>query len=83
MDPIETYVDALRILAKTHQANRVVLIERNISRYLQMLSGRKERGLLIEQLRVAINNEEAEWREGEDWSVAKECVRSLLREITS
>jgi hypothetical protein len=53
MDPLTTYIDALRTLAKTHGPSRVVLIERNIDRYLQMESGGKERGL--ERLRVAIH----------------------------
>ena len=81
MDPLTTYIDALRILAKTHGSGRVVLIKRNIDRYLQIESGRKERGL--ERLRVAIHNEEVERREGEDWSVAKNYVRSLLRRMVS
>ena len=75
-DPLRTYVKALRVLAKMHDPNRVVLIERNIDRYLQMESGGKDRGL--ERLRVAIHNEEAERREGEDWGVARDYVRSLL-----
>jgi hypothetical protein len=77
MDQLKTYVDALCILAKTQDPNRVVLIARNIDRYLKMDSGGKERGL--ERLRVAIHNEEAERREGEDWSIAKDYVRSLLQ----
>jgi hypothetical protein len=80
MDPLSTYIDALRLLARRHDPNRVVLIERNIDRYLQMESSEKERGL--ERLRVAIHNEEVERREGEDWSVAKEYVRSLLHKMT-
>jgi len=80
MYPLKTYIDALCVLAKTHNPNRVVSIERNIDRYLQTESGGKERGL--ERLRVAIHNEEAERREGEDWSVAKEYVRSLLHRMT-
>lgn len=79
--PLRTYIDALRVLAKTHDPNRVVLIKRNIDRYLQMESGGKERGL--ERLRVAIHNEEVERREAEDWSVAKNYVRSLLRKMVS
>jgi hypothetical protein len=81
LDALETYIDALRALAKPHEANRVVLIERNIDRYLQMESGRKQRGHLVEQLRVIINNEEAERRQGEDWSIAKNYVQSLLRKM--
>jgi hypothetical protein len=40
-DQLKTYIDALRVLAKTHDPNRVALIERNIDRYLQMESGGK------------------------------------------
>jgi hypothetical protein len=54
-DPLRTYFDALRVLAKTHDPNRVVSIKRNIDRYLQMESGGRERGL--ERLRAAIHNE--------------------------
>jgi hypothetical protein len=78
-DPLGTYIDALRVLAKTHDPNRVALIERNIDRYLKMESGGKER--MLERLRIAIQNEEAERREGEDWSVARDYVRSLLRRM--
>jgi hypothetical protein len=76
MDRLRTYIDALRVLARTNDPNRVVLIERNIDNYLDTESRRRERSL--ELLRVAINNEEAERREGEDWSMAKDYVRSLL-----
>jgi hypothetical protein len=79
--PLRTYVDALRLLARTHDPDRVALIERNIDRFLRMESGGKERGL--ERLRVAIHNEEAERREDEDWSIAREYVRSLLRRMVS
>jgi hypothetical protein len=79
-DLLRTYFDALRVLAKTHDPNRVVSIKRNIDRYLQIERGGKERGL--ERLRIAIHNEEAERREGEDWGVARDYVRSLLRRIT-
>jgi hypothetical protein len=68
-------MDALRVLARTNDLNRVVLIERNINEYLRTESGGKERGL--ERLRVAIHNEEVEGRRGEDWGMAKEYVRSL------
>jgi len=64
-DPLRTYIDALRLLSRTHDANRVVLIERNIDRYLKMESGGKATARA----------------EGEDWSVAREYVRSLLRRM--
>jgi hypothetical protein len=75
MDRLGTYMDALRVLARTNDPNRVVLIERNINEYLRTEFGGKERGL--ERLRVAIHNEEVERRRGEDWGMAKEYVRSL------
>ena len=37
----------------------------------------------LERLRRAIHFEELERREGEDWSVAREYVRSLLRRMAS
>jgi len=36
----------------------------------------------LERLRRAIHYEELERRDGEDWSIAKEYVRSLLRRMT-
>ena len=60
--------------------NRAELIERNVDRYLKDEIGGRQRAL--ERLRVAIHNEEAERREGEDWSIAREYVRSLLRSMT-
>jgi hypothetical protein len=80
IDHVETYIDALRVLARTRDPNRVVLIERNMDRYLKMEGGGSERGL--ERLRVAIHNEEAERREGEDWSVARDYIRVLLHRMT-
>jgi hypothetical protein len=80
MDRLKTYVDALRVLARTKDPNRVDLVKRNIDNYLKTETGAKERAL--ERLRVAIHNEEAERREREDWSVARDYVRSLLRRMT-
>ena len=68
-------MDALRNLARTDVPNRAELIERNVDRYLKDEIGGRQRAL--ERLRQAIHNEEAERRGGEDWSVAKDHVRSL------
>jgi hypothetical protein len=76
MNRLGTCMDALRILARTNDLSRVVLIERNIDGYLKTEIGGKERA--FELLRRAIHNEEVEKREGEDWSIAKEYVPSLL-----
>jgi hypothetical protein len=75
-----TYMDALGNLARTDVPNRAELIKRNVDRYLKDEIGRQQRAL--ERLRQAIHNEETELREGEDWSVAKDYVRSLQNMIS-
>ena len=75
---LRTYIDALRILAKSDPPDRV-LIEKNVDLYLE--EGPKGRAL--EDLRAAIHNEESERREGEDWSIAGEYVHSLLQQTKS
>jgi|HubBroStandDraft_4_1064222.scaffolds.fasta_scaffold797769_1 hypothetical protein len=71
---LKTYTDALRELARSDSPDRGIAIRKNID--LCLTEGEKE--LLLEGLRCAINNEESEGREGEDWSTAREYVRSLL-----
>jgi len=51
-------------------------IEKNIEEYLNAEPGSERPAL--ERLRDAIGDEEAEKREGEDWSIAKNFVRSWL-----
>ena len=41
------------------------------------------RNRALEDLRSAIHNEESEWREGEDWSIAGQYVHSLLQQTKS
>jgi len=60
-------MDALRNLDRTEAPNRTELIKRNVDRYVKDEIGGRQRAL--ERLRQAID--------GEDWSVAKDCVRSL------
>jgi hypothetical protein len=71
---------ALRVLARSKGPYRDLLIERHIDQYLKNDPVSLAHGL--ERLRVAIHNEEAERREGEDWSIAKDYVRSQLRKMT-
>ena len=78
-DRFVTYMDALRNLAKTDVPNRAELIVRNVDLYLKDEIGGRQRAL--ERLRQAIHNEETERREGEDWSVAKDYVRSLHNRV--
>ncbi|PWT82629.1 MAG: hypothetical protein C5B58_07880 [Acidobacteria bacterium] len=71
----------LRVLASSNNPHRQRLIEREIDKYLQRDPLGFARGL--ERLRVAIHDEEAKLREGEDWSVAQDYVRQLLHGMTS
>jgi lipase chaperone LimK len=68
-------IEALRVLARTNEPNRAVLIERNIEDYLKTAGSEKPS---LERVRDAIEREEAEKRQGEDWSIAKDYVRSRL-----
>jgi hypothetical protein len=70
---------ALRVLASSKAAHRHRLIETEIDEYLK--NDPLSLARRLERLRVAIQNEEAKLREGEDWGVAKEYVRSLLRRM--
>ena len=72
-------MDALRNLARTDVPNRAELIRRNVDRYVNDEIGGRQRAL--ERLRQVIHNEETERRDGEDWSVAKDYVRSLTNVI--
>jgi hypothetical protein len=74
-------VAALRVLARSKAPLRHRLIELEIDQYLKNDPLSFAHGL--ERLRLAIQNEEAERREGEDWSVAREYVRSLLHGMTN
>ena len=72
---------ALRGLAKSENPRRKVLIERHIDDYLR--TDPFSIAHALERLRRAIHYEEFRRREGEDWSVAKDYVRSLLHRMTS
>jgi hypothetical protein len=80
MDRLQICMDALRVLARTNDPNRVVLIERQINDYLDAEIGGKERSLA--RLRKAIHDEATEGRQGEEWSIASDYVRSRLRGMT-
>jgi hypothetical protein len=57
------------------------IIERRIDDYLRTDPVSRAHGL--ERLRNAIQHEESEQRDGEDWSAVKVYVRELLRAIAS
>ena len=79
MDPLQQLVETLRVLARTNEPNRVVLIEKAVNEYLNDKAGIAR--LSLERLCNAIDREEAEKRRGEDWSVAKDYVLSRLRRL--
>ena len=68
MNLLRLHIEALRVLARTNEPNRAVLIERNIEDYLKT-SGSERASL--ERLRDAIEREEAERRQDEDWDHSK------------
>jgi hypothetical protein len=70
---------ALRILAKSKGSHHSVWIERPIDEYLR--NDPFSLAHALERLRRAIHNEEAQHREDEDWSPAREYVRTLLHRI--
>jgi predicted Zn-dependent protease len=70
---------ALRVLASSKDPHRHLLIERNIDDYLRTHPVSLAHAL--ERLRRAIHYEELQRRKGEDWSIAKEYIRLLLRRM--
>ncbi len=79
MDRLQQLVEILRLLARTNEPNRVVLIEKTINEYLNDKAGIVR--LSLERLCTAIDREEAERRPIEDWSLAKDYVHSRLRRL--
>ncbi len=79
MDQVQQLVETLRVLARTNEPNRVVLIEKAINEYLNDKAGIAR--LSLERLCDAIDREEAEKRSAEDWSIAKGYVLSRLRRL--
>ena len=71
---------ALRVLASSKGGHRDVLIERHIDDYLR--ADPISLAHALERLRKAIRYEQLQKRKGEDWSVAKDYVRPLLRRMT-
>ena len=79
MDQLRRLVETLRVLARTHEPNRVVLIEEAIDEYLSDKVGIVR--LSLERLCNAIDREEAEKRSPEDWSIAKNYIHSRLQRL--
>jgi hypothetical protein len=72
---------ALRAQAKSTASHRTTIIERRIDNYLRADPVGPTHAL--ERLRRAIQIEEAEQRDDEDWGLVKDYVRLLLNRIAS
>jgi hypothetical protein len=79
MDRLQQLIETLRVLARTNEPNRAVLIEKAVNEYLNDKAGIV--ALSLGRLCDAIDREEAEKRPIEDWSIAKDYVRSRLRRL--
>ena len=79
MDQLQQLVETLRVLARTNEPNRVALIEKAVNEYLNDKAGIVR--LSLERVCDAIDREEAEKRPVEDWSIAKDYIRSRLRRL--
>jgi hypothetical protein len=79
MDKLQQLVEALRVLARTQEPDRMALVEEAIDEYLNDKAGIVR--LSLERLWNAIDREEAEKRPIEDWSIARDYVRSRLRRL--
>jgi len=79
MNELQQLVVTLRVLAQTHEPNRVALVEKAIDEYLNDKAGIVR--LSLDRLWNAIEREQAEGRVFEDWSIAKDYIRSRLRRL--
>jgi len=77
--PLQQLVETLRVLARTNEPNRVALVEKAIDEYLNDKAGIVR--LSLQRLCNAIDHEEAKKRPLEDWSIARDYVRSRLRRL--
>jgi hypothetical protein len=76
MDRLGMCMDELRVLARSNDRDRAVLVEGHIDTYLTTETVSVWQAL--ERLRQSIRDEQAKGREGENWSIAKEYIRSVL-----
>jgi hypothetical protein len=79
MDRVRSRIEVLRVWARSNEPNRAALVENAINEYLKSEPGTLR--LSLERLCDAIEREEAANRRDEDWSVARDYVRSRLRRL--
>ncbi len=81
IDRLQTCMDTLRVLAKqSDNLNSEALTGKRINEFVhgEVPGGRAP----IQRLAQAIEIADAEKREGEDWTIAKRYVRSLLQTVS-
>jgi hypothetical protein len=76
MDQLGMCVDELRVLARSNDPDRAVLVEGHIDTYLTTETVSVWQAL--ERLCKGIREEQAKGRKGENWSIAKKYIRSVL-----
>ena len=76
MDRLGMCMDELRVLARSNDPDRAVSVEGHIDTYLTAETVSVWQAL--ERLCKGSRDEQAKGREGEDWSVAKGYIRSVL-----
>jgi hypothetical protein len=81
MDRLTTCIEALQVLAKSNDPDREALVQQYIDAYIR--TERLEMISALKRLQKAIRyHEEVERRAGDDWSFAREYVRSLPHRMT-
>ena len=76
MDRLGMCIDELRVLARSNDPDRAVLVEGHIDTYLTTETVSVWQAL--ERLRQGIRDEQVKGREGENWSIAEGYIRSVL-----
>ena len=79
MERLGNCMDGLRVLARSNDRDRAVIVERHIDADLTTETVSVWQAL--ERLSKGIRDEQAEGREGENWSIAKGYIRSVLHEL--
>jgi alpha-L-fucosidase len=79
MDKFQQLAEALRVLARTQEPNRVALVEKTIDEYLNDKAGIVR--LSLERLCNVIERKEPDRRAFDDWSLAREYIHSRLRRL--
>jgi hypothetical protein len=81
MDGLQSCLIGLRVAASSSDPNQRIIVERHIDEYLRVVPFTLSDAL--ERLSKAIQLEERERRKGEDWSGARNYVRSLRNMVAT